>query len=104
MNISDILIKLNLDICRITDRFFLKVRSLGLHPYRHKLFNFCTEFMGIDPNNMKYLEWCSCAGMWHFDISDIDVDCPDYSEYIRTYKLNDNFEEQIAWLQTESLE
>ena len=24
---------------------------------------FCTALMGIDPNWMKYLEWCGAAGM-----------------------------------------
>jgi hypothetical protein len=32
--------------------------------------------MGIDPNWMKYLEWCGAAGMGTWDIDNITVNGP----------------------------
>ena len=58
----------------------------------------CTELMGIDPKYMKYLEWCADAGMGNFDLSNIKVNGPDYKQHIITYKLNQNFEKQVAWI------
>ncbi len=58
----------------------------------------CTELMGIDPKYMKYLEWCAYAGMGNFDLSNIKVNGPDYKQHIITYKLNQNFEKQVAWI------
>ena len=58
----------------------------------------CTELMGIDPKYMKYLEWCADAGMGNFDLSKIQVNGPDYKKHIIKYKLNQNFESQVAWI------
>ncbi len=47
---------------------------------------------------MKYLEWYSDAGMGNFDLSKIKVIGPDYKKHIIKYKLNVNFEKQVAWI------
>jgi len=58
----------------------------------------CTELMGIDPEYMKYIEWCGDAGMGNFDLSKININGPDYKDHVIKYKLNKNIEGQIAWI------
>ncbi|MDP2983454.1 MAG: DUF362 domain-containing protein [Candidatus Latescibacter sp.] len=58
----------------------------------------CVELMGIDPKYMKYLEWCSNAGMGNFDLAKIKVNGPDYRKHIIKYKMNKNFDWQVAWI------
>ena len=58
----------------------------------------CTELMGIDPKFMKYLEWCGDAGMGNFEMSNIKVTGSDYKKHIIQYKMNKNFERQVAWI------
>ena len=58
----------------------------------------CTELMGIDPRWMKYLEWCGDAGWGNFNLDKIDVDGPNYKNYIRKYKLHNTVDEQVAWI------
>ncbi len=58
----------------------------------------CVELMGIDPKYMKYLEWCSDAGMGNFDLSKIKVNGPNYKDHIIKYKMNKNFDQQVAWI------
>ncbi len=58
----------------------------------------CSELMGIDPKWMKYLEWCSLAGMGNFDLAKIKVNGPDYRKHIIKYKMNSNFDWQVAWI------
>jgi len=56
------------------------------------------ELMGIEPKYMKYLEWCSDAGMGNFDLSKIKVNGPNYKDHIIKYKMNKNFDWQVAWI------
>jgi len=56
------------------------------------------ELMGIDPVYMKYLEWCSDAGMGTFDLSKITVNGPNYKDHVIHYKMNKNFDWQVAWI------
>jgi len=58
----------------------------------------CTELMGIDPKYMKYLEWCSDAGMGNFDLSNIKINGPDIKDHIIKYKMNKNFDWQVEWI------
>ena len=58
----------------------------------------CIELMGIDPFYMKYLEWCGDAGMGNFNLENISVDGPNYTDHVIKYKLNDRFPQQIAWI------
>jgi uncharacterized protein (DUF362 family) len=58
----------------------------------------CTELMGIDPNWMKYLEWCSAAGMGTWDINNITVNGPNPKDLAIKYKLHSTVEKQVAWI------
>ncbi len=61
----------------------------------------CSELMGIDPKWMRYLDWCGQAGMGNFDLADIEVKGSDFRKHIIKYKLNKNFDWQVAWLRDE---
>ncbi len=58
----------------------------------------CTEIMGIDPFYMKYLEWCGNAGLGNWDLNNIRVTGAPLENNIITYKLHENFNEQVAWI------
>ena len=62
----------------------------------------CSELMGIDPKWMKYLEWCGQAGMGNFDLSNIKVNGPDYRKHVIKYKMNKNFDWQVAWIREQA--
>ena len=56
------------------------------------------ELMGIDYSEVKYLQWCSAAGMGTDDLSMIKMIGPDYQKHITKYKLHDNIEGQRIWV------
>ena len=56
------------------------------------------ELMGYDYRLLKYLNWCGEAGMGEDDLSKIKILGPDYTKHIVKYKLNENYEEQVAWI------
>jgi len=56
------------------------------------------ELMGIDYSEVKYLQWCSEAGLGQDDLSKVTIIGPDYTRYITQYKLHRNVEEQRAWI------
>ena len=56
------------------------------------------ELMGIDSFYMKYLEWCGNVDMGNFNIENIVVNGPNYRDHIIKYKLHDNINKQIAWI------
>ena len=56
------------------------------------------ELMGIDYNEVKYLQWCADAGMGQDDLSRIKVIGPDYTRHIIKYSPNKNIEQQREWL------
>lgn len=57
-----------------------------------------SELMGIDPKYMKYLDWCGQAGMGNFDLDKIKVNGPDWKKHVIKYKMNKNFDWQVAWI------
>jgi len=57
-----------------------------------------SELMGIDPKYMKYLDWCGQAGMGNFDLEKIKVNGPDWKKHVIKYKMNKNFDWQVAWI------
>jgi uncharacterized protein (DUF362 family) len=57
-----------------------------------------SELMGIDPMYMKYLDWCGQAGMGNFDLEKIKVNGPDWKQHVIKYKMNSNFDWQVAWI------
>ena len=56
------------------------------------------ELMGMDYSEVKYLQWCSAAGMGTDDLSKIKIIGPDYKPLIIKYKLHPNIEQQREWL------
>ena len=55
------------------------------------------ELMGIDFKNVGYLNYCASAGMGETDLKKIEVlGEPDRSA-LKTYKLSDNYEQQLIW-------
>jgi uncharacterized protein (DUF362 family) len=56
------------------------------------------ELMGMDYDEVKYIQWCSTAGMGNDDLSKITVMGPDYRQHIETYKLHPNIEQQREWV------
>jgi len=56
------------------------------------------ELMGIDYNRIKYLQFCSAAGMGTDDISRMNLIGEDYRNHISAYALNDNIDRQLEWL------
>ena len=63
-----------------------------------------SELMGIDPKYMKYLDWCGQAGMGNFDLEKIKVTGPDWRKHVIKYKMNKNFDWQVAWINENSEE
>ncbi len=57
-----------------------------------------SELMGIDPKYMKYLEWCGQADMGNFNLDKIKVNGPDWKQHVIKYKMNKNFDWQVAWI------
>ncbi|MFC1608219.1 DUF362 domain-containing protein, partial [Candidatus Latescibacterota bacterium] len=45
------------------------------------------ELMGMDYDEVKYLHWCSDAGMGQDDLAKIKIIGPDYKPHVTTYKL-----------------
>lgn len=58
----------------------------------------CTELIGIDPFYMKYLEWCGKADLGNWNMNNIKVIGTDLKDNVIQYKMNKNFEEQVAWI------
>lgn len=58
----------------------------------------CTEIMGIDPFYLKYLEWCGDAELGNWDMEKIRIKGARLEDHVIEYKLNENFAEQVAWI------
>ncbi len=56
------------------------------------------ELMGINHEDVGYLQWCSSAGIGEYDLNRITIIGPDLHPYIVTYKLHDNIERQLQWI------
>lgn len=57
-----------------------------------------TELMEIDPEWMKYLEWCAMAGMGNWERENIEVTGEKVSDLSRKYVLHQNVEQQVQWI------
>jgi len=58
----------------------------------------CTEVMGIDPFYMKYIEWCGEAGLGNWNMQNIRITGSSITENRISYKMNQNYDKQIAWI------
>ncbi|MFC1541354.1 DUF362 domain-containing protein [Candidatus Latescibacterota bacterium] len=56
------------------------------------------ELMGINFDEVKYIQWCSDSGMGNDDLSKITVMGPNFKQHIQTYKLHRNIESQREWV------
>ncbi|MBG0860163.1 MAG: DUF362 domain-containing protein, partial [Bacteroidales bacterium] len=60
------------------------------------------ELMGIDFSRIGYLNHCSSMGMGISDLDKIEIIGENLKEHIRPYKLPDNFEKQVVWMDPKS--
>ncbi|HEY5910092.1 MAG TPA: DUF362 domain-containing protein [Verrucomicrobiae bacterium] len=57
------------------------------------------ELMGIDFQNVGYLNYCGQARMGETDLARIEIVGPALKEHVRTYKLAKNIDQQLIWKQ-----
>lgn len=55
------------------------------------------ELMGIDFANVGYLNYCAQTGLGVADLNKIEVIGEPLSKHIRSYKMSDNFNDQLVW-------
>ena len=60
------------------------------------------ELMGIDFSKIGYLNHCSSMGLGSADLSRIEIIGENLKDYIKQYKLADNFETQLVWMKPKS--
>jgi len=56
------------------------------------------ELMGIDFANVGYLNYCAQAGLGVADIKKIEILGETIERHRRTYKLSDNYKDQLVWM------
>ncbi len=56
------------------------------------------ELMGIDFSNVGYLNYCAQAGLGVADLNRIEIVGETIERHKRTYKLSDNFKDQLVWM------
>ncbi len=56
------------------------------------------ELMGINYNEIKYLQFCSATGMGTDDISKMNLIGEDYHNHISTFTLHENIDSQREWI------
>jgi len=59
------------------------------------------ELMGIDYNEMKYLQWCGMAGLGIDNLDNIKVSDSGWRKHAIKYKLNKNADQQREWIYEE---
>ena len=60
------------------------------------------ELMGIDFSKIGYLNHCAGMGLGNADLGRIEILGESIDNHIRSYKLPDNFERQIVWMNPKS--
>jgi len=60
------------------------------------------ELMGIDFTKIGYLNYCSQMALGEADLDKIEIIGETLKDHIRTYKLPDNFEKQLVWMNPKS--
>ena len=53
--------------------------------------------MDVPFGDVGYLTYCANAGIGQGDISKIKIAGPDPSNYVKTYKLHENFDLMLEW-------
>lgn len=57
------------------------------------------ELMGIDFAKVGYLNYCAQTGLGNPDLSKIEIIGESISKHIKPYKLSDNINQQLIWIQ-----
>jgi uncharacterized protein (DUF362 family) len=60
------------------------------------------ELMGVDFAKIGYLNHCSRMGLGVADLSKIEITGETLKDHIKQYKLPDNFDRQMVWMNTKS--
>jgi len=60
------------------------------------------ELMGIDFNKVGWLNYCIDAGLGEGDLSKIEIVGEKLTNHIKTYKLHDNINDQLIWMNPSS--
>lgn len=60
------------------------------------------ELMGIDFSRIGYLNYCSGMGSGTTDLNRITITGEFLKDHIKSYRLPDNFERQLAWMKPKS--
>jgi uncharacterized protein (DUF362 family) len=60
------------------------------------------DLMGLDFSKIGYLNHCSSMGLGNDDLSRIEIIGENLKDYIKQYKLADNFENQLVWMKPKS--
>jgi uncharacterized protein (DUF362 family) len=55
------------------------------------------ELMGIDYANVGYMNFCNQTGLGTADLSKIKIIGESLADHKKTYKLSDNFKDQLIW-------
>jgi uncharacterized protein (DUF362 family) len=61
----------------------------------------CVELMGIDFAKVGYLNYCARAGLGEADLARIEVLGDRIAGHIKPYKLHDEIEKQLVWMNPE---
>lgn len=56
------------------------------------------ELMGIDFSKVGYLNFCAQTGLGIADLNKIEIVGETLSDHIKSYKLNDNINSQLVWM------
>lgn len=57
------------------------------------------ELMGIDFAKVGYLNFCAQGGLGQADLAKVEILGPRLTDHMRNYRLSDNIERQLIWLQ-----
>jgi uncharacterized protein (DUF362 family) len=57
------------------------------------------ELMGIDYAKVGYLNYCGKAGLGEDDLSRIEVVGEPIARHVKPYRLSDNIDKQLVWMQ-----
>ena len=57
------------------------------------------ELMGVDFAKVGYLNYCAQTGLGNPDLSKIEIIGESLSNHIKHYKLSDNIDKQLIWMQ-----
>ena len=54
--------------------------------------------MGMDFSKIGYLNYCYQMALGEADLNKIEITGEAIKDHVRTYKLPDNFERQLVWM------